>query len=189
MEDSSEQDNDYNFRDKRVDRALDQLGYTGPDIFYSPLQGWIFWTSLLLILVASTIFWLLLWLWPLLPLMLCLSYLFNAYRSNNFALSENQLIIINPNFPFRKVTLLDLKDIESVRVDCDTLSRVASFLILAFGNNYIEVKTAAGTQRFYCAYLQQWNAYSRNLTEKGIDDLDVALKKRGIATIFGADVE
>jgi hypothetical protein len=84
---------------------------------------------------------------------------------------------------------LDLKDIESVRVDCDTLSRVASFLILAFGNNYIEVKTAAGTQRFYCAYLQQWNAYSRNLTEKGIDDLDVALKKRGIATIFGADVE
>ncbi len=190
MKNASEEENsDYNFRDKRVDRALQKLGYTDAEIFYSPLKGWLFWSSILVIGGLSMVLPLLWTAWPLIPFVFFLSYLFNASRNNSFALTQDRLVIVNPNFPFRNITVLHLNDIETVTIDRDNLSWMALFIVLAFGNNYIEVKTTEGSKRYYCAYLQQWDAYSRNLTEKCLDDLDKSLRKKGISTIFNSDVE
>lgn len=186
---ASEEDNDFNFRDKRVDRALQRQGYVDADIFYSPIQGWLFWSSVMVIGGLYMVLPLLWTVWPLVPSLLLLSYLFNGYRNNNFALTADRLIIVNPNFPFRKITSVDLSDIELVTIDRDNLSWVASLIVLAFGNNYVDVKTTNGTKRYYCAYLQQWDAHSRNLTEKSLDDFDKSLRKKGISTVFNPDVD
>lgn len=94
-----------------------------------------------------------------------------------FALVEGKCCVINPNRPFRKFEVIKLNDIESVSIDKQRRGWSSFFTL--FGSNYIEVKTASGKQRFYCAYLQL-DAFDENFTKQTIEDFQYALERAGI---------
>lgn len=166
--------------DKRVDRVLLRKGYTDANIFYSPIGAWLtLLTGIIGAALISTGFILMFWSpWLLLLLpYLFIAYLLNAWHCCCFALVEGKCCIINPNWPFRKFEVIGLNDIESVSIDEQGKGWKKFFTL--FGTNYIEVKTAAGKQRFYCAYLQL-DAFDENFTKQTIEDFQYALEHAGI---------
>jgi hypothetical protein len=49
----------------------------------------------------------------------------------------------------------------------------------SFTGNYADIKTNNGITRYYCIGLEA-DAYDENLTEKTIDNFEMALRKNGI---------
>lgn len=165
-------------RDKRVDRMLQEKGYTDAVIFYGPISIWLtlFAGYILAPALAILFFVVGIWLLLLLPYLLA-AYLVNARHSCSFALSEGKCIVINPNPPFRKFVTIDLEDIVSVEIGESRKKWPVLFTL--FGDNYVEIKTGKETRRFYCAYLEQ-DAFDENFTEKTIEDFQYALEQCGI---------
>ena len=172
-------------KDKRVDKMLLVKNIISTDIFYSPISTWI-----LLLLLILTSGWWLLYIFAstkygllLIPYFV-ISYLLNGYKSNSFALCNDNLIVINPNIPFRQITVINNSDIQLVTIDKTT--RKWTKIFLDFGENYLLIQTKDNTYKFNCAGLDL-DAYDENWTEKTIDDLRHKLKEKGIKTLFNLD--
>lgn len=166
-------------RDKRVDRILSRKGYQDANIFYSPIEAWVTLFSGLVGTVLLTGLIVMLWSpWLLLLLpYIFIAYLLNARQCCCFALVEGKCCVINPNWPFRKFVVIELSEVESVILD-EQRSGWKSLFTLS-SSNYIEVRTAAGVKRFYCAYLQL-DAFDENFTKQTIEDFQYALERAGI---------
>ena len=89
---------------------------------------------------------------------------------------------INPNFPFKKITIYDFAEIEKIKID-DSKLKVISWVLLIFSSNYIEISTNENTERFYSIFLQP-DAFDENLTEKTLDDFNAVLCGKHILTEF-----
>lgn len=91
-------------KDKRIDRILKKHGYTlsNCEIFYSPITVWLFLLPFFLLTIISTVsyfFFYLIYLFPLYFLLyFMLGYLVVGYLNNSFVITENKLLVINPNF-------------------------------------------------------------------------------------------
>ena len=171
----------FNLKDKRVDKMLRSEGITDADIYHSPIkcwlvmllllccQGWVFFTFLTTTYSFLLIFYLI------------ISYLVNAYHNNSFALHEDKITVINPNFPFRQIITIDIQDIQCIVIDQGT--RKWTLWVMLFGENYLLIKTNNKNMKFYCSGLEI-DSYDENMTEKTIDDLGEQLRQMGISTDF-----
>lgn len=166
--------------DKRVDRILRQKGYAGAAIFYSPIGAWLtLFTGFIGTAIISSGLILMFrspWLLFLLPYIF-IAYLLNAWHCCCFALVEGKCCVINPNWPFRKFKAIALSDIESISIGKQRMAWKSCFTMS--GSNYMEMTTAAGKERFYCAYLQL-DAFGENFTQKTIEDFQYALERAGV---------
>ncbi len=172
----------FNLKEKRVDKILRAKGINDAEIYYSPITTWlIVWLLLLpsawwfIYLLASTVYGFL-----LIPYLI-ISYLLNAHHNNSFAFHGDKLIVVNPNFPFRHVSTIDLMDIKLVTIDNKKRKWLLAFVLV--GENYLLIETKDSVQKFYCSGLEL-DGFDENWTEKTIEDLDTILKKKGIPTNF-----
>lgn len=171
-----------NLKDKRVDKMLRSKGITDADIYYSPIVTWlILWLLLLpsvwglIYLLSSTVYGLL-----SMPYFI-ISYLLSAHHNNSFAFHQDKLIIVNPNFPFRHITVIDVKDIKLITIDTMKRKWIESFMV--FGENYLLLETKDKTMKFYCSGLEL-DGFDENWTEKTIEILHATLREKGISTDF-----
>ena len=171
------------YKDKRVDKALRKLGFNSCEVYYSPIIVSI---TYLLMFLAVTVGIML----PILfsfghnltiaVVLICyflFFYLVAAYTNNSFALTSDELVIINPNLPFRKQTIIALDNIIDIHIGSHT--PVWRKILLFLTGNYADIKTSEGITRYYCIGLEE-DAYDENLTEKTIEDFIIALGKKGI---------
>jgi len=167
-------------RDKRVDKMLQSIGRTHATVYYSPISIWL----ILLMYFLPASFFIIHFLtsigqgWLLLAYGI-LSYLINGYHNNSFALQDRDLIAINPNYPFRRLSVISIDDIEQVEIDRG--DRKWKYLFLLFEDNYLSIKTKNTTYKFYCSGLEM-DGFDEGSTEKTIEDLDNDLKQKGIST-------
>lgn len=177
-------------RDKRVDKILGKAGYSNAEIFYSPIKSTLVWISMLLLIGMPLVIGLFIKIFSGAFLggaflYILISYLLNAFLNNSFALSDDALIVINPNFPFRQLTVIPIDQVEKIEID----KAGWMWLFLAFavtGNNYLSVHTSRGGNVYFCVALEM-DAYDENWTEKTIDDLHQCLKGKGIPVQFNLD--
>ena len=114
-----------------------------------------------------------------------LGYLVVAYLNNSFVITENKILVVNPNFPFRRFIRYDLGQIQKVKIDSS--KRLWITMVFAHsGNNYIEITAAHKANKFYCSYLNV-DAFDENFTENTMDDLYASLKQNNIITEFNLD--
>lgn len=169
------------YKDKRVDKILDGLGYDSYEIFYSPLVVSVTYLFMFLATGGYLIFFLLgQWLFILVlsvSIYACIFYLVAAYSNNSFAITSDKLIIVNPNFPFRKHVIIPLEVISSIYIGEHTT--IWRSVILLFTNNYVDVRVGNNTTRYYCIGLEA-DAFDENLTEKTIEDFICELRKRNV---------
>ena len=163
--------------DKRVDRMLTSRGITEAALFYSPMSICL----TLLALLLTQVIWIFLEFpvlryWYLWSPYLLLSYLFNAHRNNSFAIKDNTLYIINPNFPFRHITRYEQPVVQSIIVSSYNSSW--PIWLACFTSNFVMVITNTGRKTFYCAGLVG-DAFDENWTEKTTEDLEAALLNSG----------
>ena len=106
-------------------------------------------------------------------------YYFWASKSYSFAILEDKIYAINPNYPFKSLVKIDKSDIKRVKVGQDRLYGL-SFLFLSFYNYYLEVETADETYQFYCYPLE--NEHYDNFEgweTQTSDGLEYQLKQKG----------
>jgi hypothetical protein len=114
-------------------------------------------------------------------LYLILRYFVCAYLNNSFALSDTELIIINPNFPFQNLTKYRFEQISSIHI-----SETANFFLftfLLFEQNYVKVNGLNPSKKHYCVSLNV-DAYDENFTELTMNDFHDDLKTRGLSVDF-----
>ena len=172
-------------KSKRVDKQLQAAGYSDYEIFYSPLSVWATYCMLLpygfggFLPIAYNF--LRPWIFPVAAFLagyILIARSVASQLNNTFAITNNELVIVNPYFPFKKITSMKLDSILSVRISNQPF-RLRK-LFLCFDSNFIEIATQNGeTTRFYCHGLEQ-DFYDENLTEKTIENLVYALEKRNI---------
>jgi hypothetical protein len=167
-------------KDRRIDRMLKSRGRDAADvaIYYSPINYFFLFLLLiflgLLPLSAGIIrFWQYLWM-PVLIFLLA-SYVNSAALSNSFALTTDELIVVNPNFPFRQFETFKLNHIRGVKIAQS--KRLFSIVPFVPGVQYVEIDG----KKYYCAHLDRSNFDEKNLT---IDDLHAALKAKNIPVDF-----
>jgi hypothetical protein len=95
---------------------------------------------------------------------------------------QHKLIVINPNFPFRRSVSYTMEEIRNVKIDQSKWLWL-TFIFAHGGGNYVQISTGDKSSRFYCTCLQV-DCVDENLTEKTIDDLHFALTARSIPTEF-----
>jgi len=162
-------------KDKRVDKMLASKNYAKAEIFCSPISTWILLLALLIPSAAFLFFNALVWkYWYFTVLYFIISYLINAYLNNSFALYEDKLFIINPNFPFRRFEIIKKDDVK--RITIENVKRQWFFIFMAFGGYYLSIDVSDKTLKFHCAGLDL-DSYDENWTEKTIDDLYFSLVK------------
>jgi hypothetical protein len=105
------------------------------------------------------------------------SHLVNGYHHNSFALHDKDLIVINPNYPFRQLTIISIDDITQVEINRGKYKW--KYLFLLFEDNYLSVQTKNTTHSFYCSGLEM-DGFDEGFTERTIEDLDRDLKQRRI---------
>jgi hypothetical protein len=174
-------------KDRRIDKYLEKKGYNLAEceMFYSPITGFLFY---LLILIAFTIPWCVFF--PLLILKypyyfliyFTVQYLALAYLNNSYIITQQKLIVINPNFPFQKMKVYEFGEIENIKIDNSWLT-LLTWIFLIFCSNYIEVHTTNKVHRFYSIFLNV-DCCDENITEKTLDDFNDNLAKHNIATEF-----
>jgi hypothetical protein len=174
-------------KDRRVDRVLAKQGYEAEqcEIFYSPITAWITYLAILLTIplpFAIDYFSFLYRNFTYFCLYLLVGYLMGAYLNNSIVLTKNELVIVNPNFPFRHSVIYKLEEISYLKIDQSKWLWPA-FVFAHGGGNYVEISTGDTTRRFYCTCLQL-DAYDENLTEKTMDDLRFALRERNVPHEF-----
>ncbi|MCE3228242.1 MAG: hypothetical protein K0S32_2793 [Bacteroidetes bacterium] len=166
--------------DKQVDKMLRAHGFSTKDVFYSPIQSWI----MVLIMLASAAYPLMIyagWYSLLLVPYAIASYFLNARNSNSFAIEDEKFIVVNGNFPFRKLLVFEKNEIKNILIDTKKI-RWQSLMIM-IGGNYVKIETNSSTTMFYCVGLDL-DAYDENWTEKTIDDLHHYLKQKEFPVEF-----
>ena len=146
--------------DKRVDEIVKKLGHNAIETFYSPILAGLWYFALLLLTTAPFVVAII---WQFfefqyeyfcyLGVFIVVSYLLNAFLNNNFILTNDKIIIINPNFPFKKQTIINVVDIERIIIDKSKWVRWSCWCLGVFGGNHIEVTTKSGKHLFFCIYV------------------------------------
>ncbi len=174
-----------NLKDKRVDKILQSKGIATPEVYYSPVKTLPVALMMMVLFLFPAIF-----LFPfnkygllLLPY-LPFIYLVFAYHNTSFALHDEKLTMINPNFPFKRVETVDLSAIELITIDKRFIHWHLLFLL--FGRNYVMIKTKQGVKKYHCACLEL-DAFDENWTEKTMDDFHLRLKEKGLPVVFNLD--
>ena len=172
----------FKFKDKRIDKYLKDNDYSNYVIYYSPIKSWFFGLSLIAltllpvsIFITSNIL-----VFTLVAFYFFIGYLITSYYNNSFVILENQLIIINRNFPFLRFKMYNFNDINEVEINegKGVLIKLVSGLFMIFGSNYVVIKTHFNTNRkYYCVNLDV-DCYDENWTEKNLDDFSNDLKNR-----------
>jgi hypothetical protein len=169
-------------KDLRVDHMLKSKGYnlSHTTIYYSPII-----THLLFIVLILTFSLppLIIYIWSFIILYynfvviyLIVIYLLGAYLNNSIAITETDLIIINPNFPFKKIKVYPFQNIESLEVKSSKIW-LLTFPFLSLGGNFIRIYHKKYQKRYFCISLQE-DAYDENWTELTIEDLISNLQNR-----------
>ncbi len=174
-------------KDKRVDKILVALGYDTYEIFYSPMMFPVIGTLLILWVGGGYAIFICYPQWQLfliviLGLWSCIYYLVSACRSNNFAITSDALVIVNPNFPFKKYNIIPLESITNVNIG-EYTSNWRKLLFLLFLNNYIDVQRGNQTTRYYCIWLEA-DCWEGSFNDKTIDDFASELQRRNVKTIL-----
>jgi len=175
-----------NLKDRRVDKILRNKESQKNQIFYSPILTWvIFWFILFCIAIPIVFFsWQLIWhylgyyFFIILGVYFGIGYLIASKLNNSFVLDEENLIIVNPNFPWNKVQYFKFNDILKIEFK----ENKQYFLAIIFGiveRNYIEIFTKKGEFQFYCSGLSI-DCFDENWTEKTLDDFKLELQKIGV---------
>lgn len=169
-------------KDRRVDKMLASGGYNTNDIYYSPISEWlaIVFFILLNICIPLVAFiatsyhslWVLFY--------VTIAYLTIAKQNNSFALFEDQLIVINPNFPFRKLTIYENRNIHTVTMDATKFGW--SMLFPGSGGHYVLIETNDQIHKYHCSGLDL-EPYE-DTSEKTIDELSERLQEKGVVVDF-----
>jgi hypothetical protein len=172
------------FTDKIVDKICKEKRIQDFEVFYSPIKAWIETFMMFSFLIFGCLF--------LIPsvfnhyelylflfLYLVISFLIFSKHSNSFVITSTQLIIINPNFFFKRYIEFNICDIHQVEINKNKNPLFMFFII--FNQNYLEIETQRENKKFYCAGLdiRGYEDYD-NLTEKTLDDLHSSLQKKEI---------
>jgi hypothetical protein len=174
-------------KDKRVDRMLIKRHFDNPDIYYSPVLIWVLCLFMLLPVTGWFVFQLaFLKYYPFLLTYFAIGYLINSYLNNSFAITENQLHIINPNFPFRRFKSYSISDIKQITFD--ETKRKWHYAFVIFSSNYIDIQTDKGSEKYFCVGLGL-DGFDENWTEKTIETFNYKLKEKGIVTVFNLDYD
>ncbi|UZR98854.1 hypothetical protein [Chondrinema litorale] len=179
-------------KDKRVDKILIKHGYqpNSCQIFYSPIKYWRFTVILALITVIPFIglglkyFYLIIDFKYFILGYLFISFLIWRRMNNTIVLTEGQLLIINPNPPFRKFIKYDLAKINKVKLAGSKLKFIL-WLFLSSGN-YIEITSNNKNHRYFCIALKL-DTYDENFTKKTLDDLHHTLRNKNLPVEFMFD--
>ena len=180
-------------KDKEVDKMIAKRGYQHSEIFYSPISSWFVTFLLFGVIIVPLIFCLISYLLSggspiilgIVVLYFLIGYTFIALLNRSFAVTKDELLIINSHFPLQKIKPHPFREIKSVRISSNKLV----YLLLPFllgRPNYIEVKFKNDVKRYYCLFLDV-DAFDENWTEKTLDDLKISLKDKGINVIFELD--
>ncbi|WP_118976964.1 hypothetical protein [Taibaiella koreensis] len=179
-------------QDRRVERILKEKGLQDAEVFHGPKK--VLWLFLALVIVggAGIIIPFFAWAgWYVIPfplLYLAAGFVISGRYFNSIAVTDKELIIINPNFLFRKYTAFPLDEIRLV-VMGSRPDRVATFFCL-LACNYIEVGTDSDIRLFFCMGLDEHDGYGdEGFTEKTLEDLAYVLQRKNITvqTAFEAD--
>ena len=171
-------------KDKRVDKILAKRGYLDCEVFYSPISIWLGYFLMFILTGVGSVFYFMYQLWIGYPIIyLLVAYLLMARLNNSFALAANELIIINPNFPFNKFKTYHTSEIKDVTIDSSKVLQYFLFIFIIFGVNYVEVRSHFGKKRFYCLGLEE-ECYDEHQTEKTIEDLEASIKAKKVIVYF-----
>lgn len=176
----------FQMKDNRIEKRLIKEGFTDYEIFYSPIQSWVFLVSLITISSITCYggIFALLWLYPIpTAIYVFASYLVAAFSNNSFAFTSNKLIIVNPNFPFRNIFYYDLKEISQIKIDKSRYLLALTFFSCVVNTNYIEISIQNKSKRFYCSSLDI-DCYDENWTEKTLDDFYSSALGHNIKVFF-----
>jgi hypothetical protein len=171
-------------KDKRVDKIAIEHGYDNYEIFYSPIFIWIFFTIYLLILSLPITFQFYNY-WHYLLGYLFIGYLISSYLNNSFIITEKELLIINPNFPFTNFRTYKIDRIEKVKIDKNKWLNLLACLMI-FENNYVQIYSGKKSRIYYCNGLNL-DAFDENLTEKTLDDFSFSLTRKNIVVELKID--
>lgn len=170
-------------RDKRVIRILEAKGLQHAEVFHGPRKIW--WLIILFMLVAGCYLFPMLYTWTgwyficFLLLYLVVGFVISGRYFNSFALTDTELIVINPNLFCRCYTAFPLAETRRV-VMGSAPDRLAAFFCIP-GCNYIEIGTDNDLKLYYCAGLDEHDGYGDEaLTEKTLEDLGLSLERKGI---------
>jgi hypothetical protein len=168
-------------KDRRVNKIAKRLGYNNYEVFYSPIGNWLFFIGYLMILALPVvIFFLTYWYWLL--IYLALGCLFSAYLNNSFIIAEKELVVINPNFPFRRIRSFKIDRISKIKIDENKFLKILSIFMIT-ENNYIQIYSEEKKYKFYCSGLNI-DAFDENFTEKTLNDFAYVLRDKEIIVEF-----
>ena len=173
--------------DNRVAKICKKNGIKDCEIFYSPISTWFLVISLILFYGGSGCL-ILFYLYSFnkFLILITIPYFFISFflfskLSNSFAITSDKIIVINPNFPFKKFKEYNKNQINKITIDSSNNMLYIFFLV--FEQNYLIIETQNKQEKFYCIGLGI-DAFDENWTEKTLDDLNYALSKDNIVTEF-----
>ncbi len=170
--------------DKRVDKLLLKNDIVSSKIYYSPISIWLLFLVLFAMQLIPFIYsFLIIYFLLLIPYGLT-SYLLSAKLNNSFVITENQLVVINPNIPFRQFKVIPMETITEIVIDESSNPLYYIFFILA--TNFVTIKTADKSETFFCIGLER-DAFDENLTEDTLESFNDHLVRKGIQVQFKLD--
>lgn len=175
------------FMDSRIDKTIKKLDYDTYKVFCSPVLAnftLLFLLSpIMIIIILCTDY----QYFYLLAVLILIIYLVSAPLNNSIVFVRKKMLIINPNFPFNKQTIIDIKDITNIIIDSDIYdslwNKIIYLWIFRISRNYIKINTKKATFLFFCANLNL-EGYEENSINANLDDLHLFLKQINIPTIF-----
>ncbi len=175
--------NEYFVKDRRVDKMAQKMGYDNYQVFYSPIvNSLVFATLMPMVIGGFSLFFLNLW-YIYASAYLLLMYLIAAYLNNSFIITGNELLVINPNFPFRRFKKHALANIQQVDIE---QSWGFSSLTLFNKTNNIIVTTSTGYYIYCCESLEE-DYYDRDTVEHTLDDLEYSLRSKKVIVHMNID--
>lgn len=176
--------------DKRIKKHLKQIPLDQYTVYHSPIKSWFLFIFLILIIISpfsiyfigslfSTSFNIIII--SLIISYFIISYVISAYYNNSFIVSNNYLLVINPNFPFKTIKKYNLSSINEVIIDNDkrTVNSIFLWIFFIINRNQIKIKLGKKIETFYCVNLDV-DCCGENWTEKNLDDFYNDLKSKNI---------
>lgn len=179
-------------KDKRIDKTLLKNGYDLKKctIFYSPIKMYFIFLLMLFFAGGFYAFYAFYFLYEFVALLtsfIGVIFIFLAYitislllvfkLNNSVVLTDDELVIINPNFPFKKISKYRFRDIIGVKIDNYKRFTFLTFIFLLFDSNFIQIKLKNQSKRYYCIFLNV-DAFDENWTELTLDDLHYSLENK-----------
>lgn len=184
----------FELRDQFVDKLLLKKGYKEAEIFYSPIACWfvfLLFTITFSIPLFIYVIYIILTEIPFTESLIyvliyfLLGYLLIAIFNKSFAVTKNELLIINAQFPFCKIRSYQFEEIKEVRISSSPLLSKLGF-IFAIKGNFLQIKTRFSKRRYYCFFLDV-DCFDENWTEKTLDDLHHKLMEKKVLVKFELD--